>query len=816
MKRTTSKLTLIFLATCVILTLGLTRTSYSQIKTPDSKISGDLLQLTAKKTASTLKSKSALTPPPFVPANDIIVTGNGLVLIQVLAKNKGENILDELEQIGFKKSGIYKRTVTGFLPINSIASLNGIKDLIFASPSYRPITNSGIAVTNGDTALRSYAVRTDLGIYGNGSKIGVISDSYNSLQTADSGVISGDLPGALNPYGYTTDVEVLSDITDGSDEGRAMMEIIHDVAPGAELAFYTAYNGQADFAQGILKLADAGCNIIVDDVSYFGEPFFQDGIIAQAVDEAVKKHKVAYYSSAGNAANQSYESKFRTTGDTLLLVNPYLGQVYGDYIMHDFDPGPGVDYFQKISFPPGYSLKYALQWDEPFASADENSPGSSSDLDVFFALEEDPQAIYMESASNNIHGDPFEYLGIVNNGTDTLYAYIAIGKWIGAEGDNPNPQLIKAINFGESLFDEYDTQSPTCMGHSNAKYAHSIGATYWWRTPEYAPVYGYDTAILNSYSSLGGIPILMKPNGKPYRHPKIRRNPDFVAPDGGNTTFFGQLLNDGDNFPNFFGTSASAPHAAAVHALLNEIANGKVRNNFIDYCMTSTALDMDNPYTPGFDTYYDFASGYGFLQADRAAEMLMKFTFEPLSVYATCSEDPNSTRNWVIVNPNNFKVTVNWSVFGSNQEGSITALPGKNQVTTNSVPFYNLMLISNSIGNLTYYNAAYSSWQPCSWFKSAVDNNELADAGELQVITKVYPNPFVSDIHINVYTENSGKITAVISGLNGATVLEQEYKVGEGLHVLDINTSNLQQGTYILKVQNNNGEILETTPIIKK
>lgn len=816
MKRTTSKLTLTFLVTLVILIFGLTRASYAQVKTPDSKISGDLLQLTAKSTSSAFKSKSSLSLPPFVPANDIIVTGKGLVLIQVIAKSKGESILDELEQIGFKKSGIYQRTITGFLPIDSIVSLNGIKDLIYASPSYRPVINSGIAVTNGDTALRSYVVRTDLGIDGGGSKIGVISDSYNSLQTADSGVISGDLPGALNPYGYTTDVEVLSDIDYGTDEGRAMMEIIHDVAPGAEMAFYTAYNGQADFAQGILQLANAGCNIIVDDVSYFGEPFFQDGIIAQAADEAVKKYKVAYYSSAGNAANQSYESEFRTTGDTLLLVNPYQGYVYGDYVMHDFDPGPGIDYFQKISFPPGYSLRYAFQWDEPFASADVNSPGCSSDLDVFFALEENPQAIYLQSASNNIHADPFEYIGIVNNGPDTLYAYIAIGKWVDAEGDNPNPGLIKAINFGESFFDEYDTQGPTCMGHSNGENVHSIGATYWWRTPEYAPVYGYDTAILNGYSSLGGIPILMRPNGKPYRHPKIRQNPDFVAPDGGNTTFFGQLLNDGDYFPNFFGTSASAPHAAAVHALLNEVSNGKVRNNFIDYCMTSTALDMDNPFTPGFDTYYDFASGYGFLQADRAAEKLMRFTFEPLSVYATCSENPHNIRNWVIVNPNNFKVTVNWSVFGSDQEGNITALPGENQLTTNTVPFYNLMLISNSIGNLAYYNAAYSRGRSCSGFKSASDDSELANVGELQVITQVYPNPFASDIHINVYTENSGKITAVISGINGATVLEQEYKVSEGFNVLDINTSNLQQGTYILNVQNNNGEILETTQIVKK
>src|SRR3712207_8995845 len=37
------------------------------------------------------------------------------------------------------------------------------------------------------------------------------------------------------------------------------------------------------FAKGILDLQKAGCNIITDDIAYFAEPMFQDGIIAQAV-----------------------------------------------------------------------------------------------------------------------------------------------------------------------------------------------------------------------------------------------------------------------------------------------------------------------------------------------------------------------------------------------------------------------------------------------------------------------------------------------------------------------------------------------------
>src|SRR6202041_1444323 len=85
------------------------------------------------------------------------------------------------------------------------------------------------------------------------------------------------------------------------DEGRAMLQIVHDVAPGASLAFYTADDSEADFASGIGKLAAAGAKVIADDVGYFDEPFYQDGILAQAVD-AVEAQGVTYVSAAGNDA----------------------------------------------------------------------------------------------------------------------------------------------------------------------------------------------------------------------------------------------------------------------------------------------------------------------------------------------------------------------------------------------------------------------------------------------------------------------------------------------------------------------------------
>jgi hypothetical protein len=136
---------------------------------------------------------------------------------------------------------------------------------------------------------------------GAGITVGVMSDSFNNLGGAAQDEMDGALPPAAN-------VDVLSDLSSGgTDEGRAMMQIVHDIAPAANLDFYTAALSAQDFANGIIALANAGCSVICDDETAYDEPFYQTDVVANAI-QTVQQRGVIYVTCAGNQASAAYQS----------------------------------------------------------------------------------------------------------------------------------------------------------------------------------------------------------------------------------------------------------------------------------------------------------------------------------------------------------------------------------------------------------------------------------------------------------------------------------------------------------------------------
>ncbi len=538
---------------------------------PATKLLGGLAELASP-------SQAAEGPGVSISYPSLVV--GGAVVIDATAQNDARDLLTDLQRLGLTGAAVSGRVVSGKLPLGSIGALGRLT----SAHSIRPAaatTLTGSVNGQGDPAMNTDTFRAAVPVTGAGNIVGTLSDSYDCLGGAPAGVASNDLPAGVN---------VLDDTAcPATDEGRGMMELIHDVAPGAGQAFHTAFTGQAGFAQGILDLAAAGADIINDDVGYFAEPMFQDGIIAQAVDQVVGMG-IPYYSSAGNANADSYEQAFRPGPNECTesgVARPG----------HDFDPGPGVDTRQRITFPSGQTV-LSLQWDQPFFSVS-GPPGSASDIDVCFYT---TGGVFIGGAfSPNAGGDPVEVVGISNPGPPVSLD-IAIPRYSG-----PSPGRLKYVMFRASAsIDQFATNSSTSVGHNNAAGASATGAAFALQTPRF----GVNPPLLEPFSSRGGTPILFNTAGAPIA-PVVRQTPDVTGPDGANTTFFGtDSAADPDALPNFFGTSAAAPHVAALAALLRQLNPGWTPaqlNSFLE----TTAIDMGPPG-------YDRDSGHGLVQVGPA------------------------------------------------------------------------------------------------------------------------------------------------------------------------------------------------------
>ena len=565
-------------------------------------------------------------PSPF------FIIANGYIRIDVIVQvNNYDYVLGLLQQTilggfpvdyGLKNivtngvngdiQGGSKLIITGDYPIANLLNLNALYAYInFCRPYYQPFSNSGLVNSAGDTTMRSNLVRSGYKINGAGIKVGVISNSFATITSGTTATLPLQPitdPPSLTPQTFITNTAAV-DISNGdlsavhvlqdypiksTDEGRAMLQIVHDVAPGAELYFRTGFLTAGDFAAGIKDLSNNGCNVIVDDLTYLTEPFLQDGVVAKAVN-AAKTLGVTYFSSAGNFANKSYEKNFTPVDASSI---GFIGKT-----AHDFS-GTG-DIFQHITLPPG-NYTIVLQWVDNIYSTGQMQ-GTNYDLDMFWTSNTDGTGLKGFNRDNRF-GDPLEILPFTISAI-TDASFLIVNNTPGG-----NPARIKYIIYrGDVKILEYNEGTSTLVGQANADGAIAVGAARFDKAPPYLA-----TPLIESFSSIGGT----KTEGT------VRRKPDVVAPDGVNTTVqLGQDYpnNALDGYSNFFGTSAAAPHAAAVAALIME-GKKKFLNQGVSLStpdqirslLQLTAVDMETANNLSATDKFDYISGYGLVNADSA------------------------------------------------------------------------------------------------------------------------------------------------------------------------------------------------------
>ncbi|HEY1283401.1 MAG TPA: S8 family serine peptidase [Steroidobacteraceae bacterium] len=601
-----------------------------------SKLSTSLLALQrsqAKQSAARSARQGTARRTPFM-----LRTSGGYVEVSAFGADLAA-LRTQLESKGMLDAKVHDYSVTGKVPLAAIADMANTPGLQFMKRSLRT-THAGIVTSQGDKSMRANIARQQFDVTGKGVRVGVLSDSFDCapgpfaegqrFSRAKDDVRTDDLPPGIHVLEDLSDE--LSD--DCADEGRAMMQIVHDVAPGAKMSFHTAFVSEQDFADGIIDLAKDGADVIVDDVVYFDEPMFENGIVADSVNRVVSQG-IAYFSSAGNEERLSYESAFRPHKDKDGVVR------------QDFANGRGVDTLQHVTIPSQGDTVIALDWDEPSLSAN-GVRGSRSNVDlVFYNMDGTPvqdcdtapdDATFCQFAgiSDNVGADAVELAEIINVGDNPLEVQVGIEL---IEGPAPNVVKYDWFDFGEPyIVDEFDTRSNTVFGHANAQGAEAVGGAWWFDTAAFGAANHpqCNKACVNSYSSAGGTPILFDERGRRLSNPFLGFKPGVTGPDGGNTTFFffnqtTPAPGEPDDFPNFFGTSAAAPHVAAVAALMLEKRKG-LQPREIYTVLRATAEDirlrsLDTrdptatvpiPNSKGFD----FDSGFGLVNAQAALKAI--------------------------------------------------------------------------------------------------------------------------------------------------------------------------------------------------
>ncbi len=471
----------------------------------------------------------------------------------------------------------------------------------------RYMTWIGSTTTQGDAVMNANTARTTYGVNGAGIKVGIISDSFNRLGGMSAGITSGNLPGVGNPNGFTTPVNILKDDpgTYAADEGRGMAELIHDVAPGAQLLFHSAFNnteaspGQT-IGEAINALVTAGANIIVDDVATLDMPAYQDGKAAIAAHNAFLAG-VPYFSSAGNNANNAYEGIFTP-------------RLEGTRTYHNFDANNNDVAADKTmlrigSVGAGGQVRASLWWDDPYPSVGGGAP--TADIDFFLYDITAGNTLVSQSIADQLGGQDANEFVFATNGDSVTHQYgVKVELFAGALN-----KKLKIQVFGSSISDDDDTNSPTTFGQNSAVGVVGVAA---------ASV--FNPTAPEPFTSFGPTTILRDGNGNPLVTPEIRNTPQITGPDGGNTSFFppgGDSPSDADSFPNFFGTSASAPHVAAVAALVLQRAAQlglSLTPSQLYNILFNSAVDITGTggTTPGFDS----RTGWGLLDANLALSKL--------------------------------------------------------------------------------------------------------------------------------------------------------------------------------------------------
>jgi hypothetical protein len=515
------------------------------------------------------------------------------VLVHVMLD--GQSSIDEVAaQIGSLQGQVLDRNpnfhhgiFAAYVPTDELKNASAIKGI-------RVLTMEAPPIARGKFSSQSRAIlQTDVlnkqGVNGDGITVGVLSDSFNTAQYNTQSPPATTAP-QDEKSGYLPVVNVLQDFggpgTPGTDEGRAICQIVYAEAPHINEAFATAFISEIGFANNIVALrTQAGCSVIDDDVGYSDEPVFSDGYVAQAVNTVVTSTTIPgkpaiYTSSAGNEGNNGYRSGYRNLSDAavragnhgnLNLTNVPSALTAGGW--HNWNPNGGFEPSTTVMAPgpTTATFMFFFQWDDPFFE----DHGITTNYN-FLVFDADGNYHPELSGTSNafVTTEAYQQTGNLSLGTTYQIAITTSKQKDPLAPPPPATHQLALLDFldgGSQLYGKYFQPAPLTLpnifGHPAAESAIAVAAyAFNWRPSlPYLPQ-------LDNFTSPGPSIIYFDQNNNRLSSAEVRQKPEVAGVDGVLTTFFGAPYY---NYPfAFFGTSAAGPTVAGVVALMLQEGGG--------------------------------------------------------------------------------------------------------------------------------------------------------------------------------------------------------------------------------------------------
>ncbi|MCU1386216.1 MAG: hypothetical protein JWL71_4913 [Acidobacteria bacterium] len=535
--------------------------------------------------------------------------GNNAVQVYILMSAVTDDTVRQLTDAGvtIEISDAARRRVQARVPVSSLARVAQLAAVdAIRLPTYaRP--RAGAVTTEGDAILLSDAVRGQFALDGTGVRVGVLSDGIKGVFASgctsgcggvDGGpMATGDLPIAV---GLRTAAGVLKESTGGivarsfsanldleglppaspacsfagaGAEGTALLEIVHDIAPGAKLTFA---NGDTDLAfnQAVNFLA-ASNDVVLDDIGFYGEPY--DGTSGVSANTAAALNNPsfpirAYVTAVGNDADEHYFGAYADSGVEGTSISGIATPGHLHLFQRTADTTDvlalGAQPYNVIALPQNGEAAIFLTWDDPFGA-------SGNNYDMYLVQQSTGRVVASSTDVQSGRQDPSETIDYVNRGAADRFLIVVQNVRGAAQPRNLNiftlqPECAAAgpvpLAAPRHERHNYNTASRSVSAQGDAGGSPvgviAVGAICS-ASANAAGAFSPSAPDESCLDTSNATPEFFSSRG-----PTLdgRQKPDVAAIDGVAITGAG-------SFPRpFFGTSAAAPHLGAIAALVLQSA----------------------------------------------------------------------------------------------------------------------------------------------------------------------------------------------------------------------------------------------------